>query len=64
MSFIILVPLLPLLAAIIVAIGTRSSQTRRAKIAAYPIGAAFLGTIVTLWLVATQGPLTMGKVAL
>ncbi|MCX5727244.1 MAG: proton-conducting transporter membrane subunit, partial [Nitrospirae bacterium] len=59
MSFIILVPLLPLLAAIIVAIGTRSSQTRRAKIAAYPIGAAFLGAIVALWLVATQGPLTI-----
>jgi len=59
MSFIILVSLLPLLAAIIVAIGTRSSQTRRAKIAAYPIGAAFLCAIVTLWLVATQGPLTI-----
>ena len=59
MSFIILVSLLPLLAAIIVAIGTRGSQTRRAKIAAYPIGAAFLGAIVTLWLVATQGPLTI-----
>ena len=59
MPFIILVSLLPLLAAIIVAIGTRSSQTRRAKIAAYPIGAAFLGAIVTLCLVATQGPLTI-----
>jgi NADH-quinone oxidoreductase subunit L len=59
MSFIILVPLLPLLAAFIVAIGTRSSQTWRAKIAAYPIGAAFLGAIVTLWYVATQGPITI-----
>jgi len=59
MSFIILVPLLPLFAAIIVAIGTRSSQTRRAKIAAYPIGAAFLGAIATLWLAATQGPITV-----
>ena len=59
MTFIILVPLLPLLAAIILAFGTRSSQTRRAKIAAYPIGAAFLGALVTLWLIATQGPLTI-----
>ncbi|MBK5280469.1 MAG: NADH-quinone oxidoreductase subunit L, partial [Nitrospiraceae bacterium] len=59
MSFIILVPLLPLLSAILVAIGTRSSQIQRAKIAAYPIGAAFLGALVTLWLVATQGPLTI-----
>ena len=59
MSFIILVPLLPLLAAIILAIGTRNSQALRAKIAALPIGAAFLGAIVTLWLVATEGPLTV-----
>jgi NADH-quinone oxidoreductase subunit L len=59
MSLIILVPLLPLLAAIIVAIGTRSSQTQRARIAAYPIGAALLGAIVTLWYVATQGAITI-----
>ncbi|MDZ4734417.1 MAG: proton-conducting transporter membrane subunit [Nitrospirota bacterium] len=57
MSFIILIPLLPLLSALLVAFGPRSSQTRRAKIAAYPIGAAFLGAVVALWLVATQGPL-------
>ena len=59
MSFIILVPLLPLLAAIIIIIGTRSSQTRRAKLAAYPIGAAFCGAIIALYLVATQGPITV-----
>jgi NADH-quinone oxidoreductase subunit L len=59
MSFIILAPLLPLFAAIIVAIGTRSSQTRRARIGVWPIGAAFLGAIVTLWWVATQGPITI-----
>jgi NADH-quinone oxidoreductase subunit L len=59
MPFIFLVPLLPLLAALILAIGTRSSQSLRVKIAAYPIGAAFLGAIVTLWLVATEGPLTI-----
>ncbi len=59
MSFIILVSLLPLLAAIIVAIGTRGSQTRRAKIAAFPMGATFLGAVVILWLVATEGPITI-----
>ncbi len=59
MSFVILVPLLPLLAAIIVVLGTRDSLVWRAKIAAYPIGAAFLGAIVTLWYVATQGPITI-----
>src|SRR5438105_10153332 len=59
MSLIMLVRLLPLLAAIIAALGTQSSQTRRAKIAVYPIGMAFLGAIATLWLVATHGPITI-----
>ena len=59
MSAVILVPLLPLLAAFIVLVGDAGSRHQRAKIAAYPIGAAFLGAIVTLWLVATQGPLTI-----
>ena len=59
MSAVILVPLLPLLAAFIVLVGDEGSRYQRAKIAAYPIGAAFLGAIVTLWLVATQGPLTI-----
>jgi NADH-quinone oxidoreductase subunit L len=39
--------------------GNEGSRHQRAKIAAYPIGAAFLGTIATLWLVATQGPITI-----
>ena len=59
MSAVLLVPLLPLLAALIVVVGSDSTLQVRAKIAAYPIGAAFLGAIVTLWLVATQGPLTI-----
>src|SRR6266498_5859840 len=59
MSFIILVPLLPLLASLITLIGRNASGHRRAKIAAYPIGAAFLGALMTLWLVATQGPVTI-----
>lgn len=59
MSYIILVPLLPLLAALITLVGRHASWRRRAKIAAYPIVAAFLGAIITLWLVATQGPVTI-----
>ena len=53
----ILVPLLPLLAALIVLVGDEGSRNLRAKIAAFPIYAAFLGAIVTLWLVATEGPI-------
>ena len=55
----ILVPLLPLLTALIVLVGGEGSQCRRAKIAAYPIGGALLGAIATLWLVATEGPITI-----
>jgi NADH-quinone oxidoreductase subunit L len=59
MSLVILVPLLPLLAAIIVAVGTRSSQTRRSRIAVWPIVAAFLGAVATLAWVALQGPVSV-----
>jgi NADH-quinone oxidoreductase subunit L len=59
MSLVILVPLLPLLAAIIVAVGSRSSQTRRARIGVWPIVAAFLAAIVTLATVSSQGPISL-----
>ena len=59
MFAVILVPLLPLLAALIVLVGDEASRQQRAKIAAYPIGAAFVGAMVTLWYVATHGPLTV-----
>jgi NADH-quinone oxidoreductase subunit L len=56
---VILVPLLPLLATLIVLVGDEASRQQRAKIAAYPVGAAFLGAIVTLWYVATRGAITI-----
>ena len=59
MYFVILVPFLPLLAALIVLIGDENSRHRRARIAAYPMGAALMGAIVTLWYVATQGAITI-----
>ena len=59
MSAVMLVPLLPLLAALIVLVGDEGSRHQRAKIAAYPIGATFFGAIATLWLVATEGPITI-----
>ena len=59
MIAVILVPLLPLLATLIVLVGDEASRQQRAKIAAYPVGAAFLGAIVTLWYVATRGAITI-----
>ncbi|WP_455245200.1 NADH-quinone oxidoreductase subunit 5 family protein [Petrachloros mirabilis] len=58
MFAVILIPLLPLIAAFIVMIGDKSSRRKRAKMAAFPIGASFLGAISTLILVSTQGPVS------
>ena len=59
MSYVILVPLLPLLAALLAVIGGDGSKERRAKIAALPIAAAFLGAAATLVLVSLQGPISL-----
>ena len=57
MSSVVLITFLPLLAALVVLVGTESSRNLRAKIAAFPFGATFFGAVVILWLVATEGPI-------
>jgi len=57
LSPVVLITLLPLLAALVVLVGTEGSRNLRAKIAAFPFGATFLGAVVILWLVATEGPI-------
>jgi len=59
MSAVLLVPLLPLLASLIIVAGTDKTRNVRAKIGAWPIGVAFCGAIATLYVVATQGPITI-----
>jgi len=59
MSAVLLVPLLPLIAALIVGVGSEASHHVRAKIAAWPIGAAFCSAIATLYVVAMEGPITL-----
>jgi NADH-quinone oxidoreductase subunit L len=59
MSYTILVPLLPVLAALITMIGGAGSTDRRARIGAIPLVAAFGGALVTLALVTSDGPLTV-----
>jgi len=54
---VLLIPLLPLLGALIVVAGGDSSRHWRAKVAAYPIGASLVGSIMTLYLVSTEGPI-------
>ena len=59
MSAALIVPALPLLAALIVLFGSEPSRHLRERLAAWPIGAAFCGAIATLYVVATQGPITI-----
>ncbi len=54
-----LIPLLPLLTALIVAVGDDASRRARTRLAIFPIGAAFCGAVATLYLVATQGPVSL-----
>jgi NADH-quinone oxidoreductase subunit L len=55
MSLVMLVPLLPLLAAIIVLAGEPQKQYERAKLGVLPLGAAFIGAIITLVVVTSHG---------
>lgn len=57
MSAVVLVPLLPLVAAMIVIGGNDLTRHNRAKLAAWPIGLAFCSALVTLYVVATEGPI-------
>src|SRR5262245_49454981 len=59
LSAVLLVPLLPLLTTLIVLAGGEHVSRARARIAAVPIGAAFVGAIITLYGVATQGPIAV-----
>ncbi|MDR4464921.1 MAG: NADH-quinone oxidoreductase subunit L [Nitrospira sp.] len=53
----LLVPLLPLIAALIVLSGNDSTLHRRAKLAAWPIGLAFGCALATIYVVTVNGPL-------
>lgn len=55
----LLVPLLPLLAGLIVLVSKDSTRYVHAKIATYPIGAACVGAIATLYFVTTSGPISL-----
>lgn len=58
-SAVLLVPLFPLLTTLIVMVGGDRSSRARMKLAACPLAAALCGAIVTLYVVATQGPISI-----
>ena len=55
MMLIVLVPLLPLLTAIIVLVAEPGTQYDRAKLGVLPLAAAFVGSFISLVIVAFQG---------
>ncbi|MFM8552558.1 MAG: NADH-quinone oxidoreductase subunit L [Nitrospiraceae bacterium] len=59
MALVMLVPLLPLLAAAIVLVGNEATRRERARIAAWPIGATFIGAVAMLYMVAANGPISL-----
>jgi NADH-quinone oxidoreductase subunit L len=59
MTAVLLVPLLPLLTALLAVTGGDRSGRLRARIGVWPIGAAFFGAVATLYVVATNGPITV-----
>ncbi len=59
MSFLVLVALLPLVTAFIVMTGDRKDQERDARAGLVPVVGAFLGSLVTLVLVTSEGPVTV-----
>ena len=59
MSLALAVPLLLLFASCLVVVGPDRSLHQRAKFAAYPVGAAFIGAIAILFVVVTRGPITV-----
>ncbi len=59
MSYVMLVPLLPLLAAFLVVVGGPGSRDRRARFGVLPLVAAFVGAVATLVLVSSRGPISL-----
>ena len=59
MSYLIVVPLLPLLAALFVWVTGPRLRDRGARLGVLPVVAAFAGAVVTLVLVSSQGPISV-----
>lgn len=59
MTWLILVPLLPLLTALLIAVSDRAQLEQHVKLGAVPIVTAFLGSAATLALVTAHGPITV-----
>jgi NADH-quinone oxidoreductase subunit L len=59
MSLVMVVPLLPILATIIVLVGAPETQYQRSRLGVLPLAAAFVGSLITLVQVASEGTITI-----
>ncbi len=59
MSLAILIPLLPLLAAIIALVGEPGTQDQRVRLGVLPLAAALVGSLVTLVMVTSEGAISI-----
>jgi len=59
MSLVVIVPLLPLVTAVIILVGEPQTQYRRAQLAVLPLVAAFVGALITLYIVVSEGPIAV-----
>ncbi|MGE3151406.1 MAG: NADH-quinone oxidoreductase subunit L [Nitrospiraceae bacterium] len=59
MSWLIVVPLLPLVSAILIALSDRGQEEQHVRLGALPIVAACLGSVTALALVSSQGPVSV-----
>ena len=59
MWLVMLVPLLPLLASILVLVGEPETQNRRTRLGVLPLAAAFVGSLISLMAVVSQGAISL-----
>ena len=59
MSLVALVPLLPLVTTVIILVGERHTQFRRTQLAILPLVAAFIGSLITLFAVVSEGAIVI-----
>jgi len=59
MSLVVIVPLLPLVTAVIILVGEPQTLYRRAHLAVLPLVAAFVGALITLFVVVSEGAIAV-----
>jgi NADH-quinone oxidoreductase subunit L len=59
MSLVVLIPLLPILTAVIVLVGAPKRQHERARLGVLPLAAAFIGALITLVMITSEGAISL-----